>query len=447
MLLRPQLIITALFVGSLVLFLMLIPVPRVDGQLIGSDGVYYYTYVRSLVIDGDLDFTNEYTYFHLPLPPRELRPTAHVPNKYALGPALLWLPFFLVAHLLALSANRLGLPVTADGYSYLYQSAVSIGSIVYGTLGFVLAVTCAQHRFSRAAVLWAVVVLWLASNAFYYMVFEPSMAHMVSLFSVSALLTVWYTRFRQPTPPALRATILLGLTAGVVPLVRLQDVVFVAVPAGWVIAQTIRATSAGQYPCALRWGGHALLAGTIALLVFSPQLATWQYLYGTWSTSPYVAERSRAFIWLTPQIGSVLFSSFHGLFTWHPIYLIALGGLILIARTERWVALALLLAMGLNSYIVAAWWAWWQGDSFGGRMFLNATWVWLFGLMAVGQWLWIQRQRWVAIGVGLLLMIWNALSLAQLRLGFVPMSAPLTWEQMTIERLMLPWRLVQRILL
>ncbi len=399
-------------------------------------------YVRSLVIDGDLDFTNEYTYFQLPIPPIDRHSTTHVPNKYAIGPALLWSPFFLLAHLLVLGGIRVGLPVTPDGYSYLYQAAVLIGSIVYGTLGVGLAAACAQRRFPNIAVAWAVSLLWLASNAIYYMVFEPSMAHMVSLFSVSALLTVWDTHLRQPTPPALRGTLLLGLTAGVVPLVRLQDIVFVAVPVVWIIAQTLRTTIAGQYPQALGWAGHALLASTVALLVFSPQLVTWQYLYGTWKTSPYMAEQSPAFIWLAPQIGPVLFSSFHGLFSSHPIYLIALAGLFILARTERWVALVLLLALALNVYIVAAWWAWWQGDSFGGRMFLNATWVWLLGLSAVGQWLWARRQQRVALGVGLLLIIWNGLSLAQYRLGFVPMGAPLTWEQMTIERLMLPWRII-----
>ena len=46
------------------------------------------------------------------------------------------------------------------------------------------------------------------------------------------------------------------------------------------------------------------------------------------------------------------------------------------ARRERWLALALLVVLALAMYIVAAWYQWWQGDSFGGRMLLNAMWVW-----------------------------------------------------------------------
>jgi hypothetical protein len=49
------------------------------------------------------------------------------------------------------------------------------------------------------------------------------------------------------------------------------------------------------------------------------------------------------------------------------------------------------------------------------------------------------------LAVGLLLIVWNGLSLIQYRLGFVPMSAPLTWQQMTIDRLRIPWLLLRKL--
>jgi hypothetical protein len=105
----------------------------------------------------------------------------------------------------------------------------------------------------------------------------------------------------------------------------------------------------------------------------------------------------------------------------------------------------LLGVLALNVYIVAAWWAWWQGDSFGGRMFLNATWIWVLGLAVLLDWLRVRKLFPVALAIGALLIGWNGLSLIQYRLGFVPMSQPLTWEQMTIERIKLPWLLWQRL--
>ena len=84
-----------------------------------------------------------------------------------------------------------------------------------------------------------------------------------------------------------------------------------------------------------------------------------------------------------------------------------------------------------------------QGDSFGGRMFLNATWIWLMGLAALIEWLRARRLFYPALVLGALLIGWNGLSLIQYRLGFVSMSKPLMWEQITIERIKLPWMLVK----
>jgi hypothetical protein len=433
-----------LFLISLLLFLALLRVPRVDGQLIGSDGVYYYVYVRSLVLDRDLDFADEYAYFQIPASKYGQTPLGRAPNKYAVGPALLWMPFFLTAHAIALAGRALGLGVAADGYGYLYQAAISIGSMVYGALGFWLASICARRMFSRLAAVSAVALLWLASNSFYYMVFEPSMAHMVALFSVSLALTVWFLRFRGAATPALADAALLGAAGGLVVLVRLQDALFLVLPYGYLIVRWAQAWRAGDRRAARRWLWSGLLTAAVTLIVFSPQIVVWQRLYGTWVASPYLSERTPAFYWLQPRLGGVLFSTFHGLFSWHPIFLFALAGLAVVARRDQRLALALAGLLLLDLYVVASWWAWWQGDSFGGRMFLSATWIWVLGLAGSLEWLRGRRMFYPALALGVLLIVWNGLSLVQYRLGFVPMSAPLTWEQMTVERLKLPWLLFNK---
>ncbi len=58
----------------------------------------------------------------------------------------------------------------------------------------------------------------------------------------------------------------------------------------------------------------------------------------------------------------------------------------------------------------------------------------------------LQRQwlRRLLLTTASLLVIWNALSLAQYRLGLVPMGEALTWRQMTIGRIEVPWLLLRR---
>jgi hypothetical protein len=78
----------------------------------GNAGVRNYAYLRSFWLDGDLDLRNEVEHFRstgeytLPIEddPRTQRPG----NALGIGSAILWSPFFLTGHLVALVGE--GLP-------------------------------------------------------------------------------------------------------------------------------------------------------------------------------------------------------------------------------------------------------------------------------------------------------------------------------------------------
>ncbi len=349
-----------LFLCSLVAYLAMIPVPRADGQLIGSDGVGYYVYVRSWVIDHDLDFTNEYTYYRHAFADLGKTPTSRPANIYSVGPALLWLPFFLIGHLIALAGQTMGGEVKADGFGYLYQAAISLGSIVYGWLGLTLCYHSHRRVCGRTAALAGVATFWLASNAIYYMLFEPSMAHMVSLFSGALLLSAWSKWMRRADPPSIAEAALVGVAGGLVMLVRLQDAILLLLPYGYMLVRSIAAWKTHGRGEALPWIGKALAAGSVTLLFFVPQLVVWQRLYGTWTTIPYAHTHDPAFYWFQPQLYGVLLSSYHGLFSWHPIYFLAVIGLALLARREP--------ALVLGSLLVVCWtFTSWPPGGHGGR--------------------------------------------------------------------------------
>lgn len=445
---QPRPILAGLFLLSLLCYLALIPAPRVDGELIGSDGIGYYVYLRSVIIDHDLDLANEFDHYRAATKEQGLSPTGRAANKYPVGPAVLWAPFYLLAHGIALAGRALGFGLVPDGYGHLYQAAICIGSIVYGTAGFWLCYSSARRIFSPSAVLAAVVLLWLASNAIYYMVFQPSMAHMVSLFSVALVLSVWFRWFRTPDSPPPGLALLLGAAGGLVLLVRLQDAIFLLLPYGALLLQTLQSWRKGHAAQARRWLWCGLLAALATVLVFLPQLAAWKLIYGTWLAMPYLADSNEPFRWLQPQLVGVLVSPLRGLFVWHPVYLLALLGLVgVLLPRDRWLALALLALLTLNIYVVASWWAWWQGDSFGGRMFLNAMWAWVLGLSGLVEWAAAGRRRWPALlTIGGLLIAWNGLAVVQYQLDLLPRAAAITWQTLTIERLAFPWALLHRYL-
>ncbi|MHB1355744.1 MAG: hypothetical protein ACYCZF_07180 [Anaerolineae bacterium] len=209
--------LVALFILSVVAFIASIAIPRADGMLIGSDGVGYYIYVRSIVIDRDIDFANEYARLD---PSKDLSklqtPTGLTTNQFAIGPAILWLPFFLAGHLILLGLRTVGLPVATDGYSYIYQAAICIGSIFYGFMGMLLMHRTLRRLFPQTE-LATCILLWLASSYIYYLIVEPSMSHMCSMFAASLLIYIWI-KYR-PTF-CLRECLLIGLAGGLVGLAR-----------------------------------------------------------------------------------------------------------------------------------------------------------------------------------------------------------------------------------
>lgn len=431
---RPIATLSLLFALCVAVFLITMPLPRVDHLLIGSDGVLYYDWVRSLVIDGDLDFRNEYLHFVGPHRIPADTPAGRPPNQMPIGVGLVWMPFFIAAH--ALSA---ALGFSTDGYSYIYQAAVCLGSMMYGFCGLLLTYClCREHADAVSAVV-GVALIWFAGNVIYYMVFEPSMSHMASLGAISALLAWW----RFDRPDRLRHWIVAGALGGLAALIRPQDGLFLVLLAGQWATEAVTLARAG---CWNRLGAHAAcglaLVGTSAL-VFAIQLWAWVAVYGSLRGSGYFSNEEAVFAWSSPQLVAVLFSPYHGLFTWHPIYLAGLLGLWWVAAADAAYVCWLLLGWALQVYTIAAWYAWWQGDAFGARMLISSAPIFAIGLsQLVVQ---LRRIGWSAVVIpGAVLLLWNAAFLVQYRLGFIPMGAAITVRQLVWKKFTLPFDLWER---
>ena len=75
---------------------------------LGEDGIWYYMYTRSLVIDHDINFANEHEYFYSKDPLKKeigiMRVTKIelISNEYLIGLGSLWMPFFIIAHAISL---------------------------------------------------------------------------------------------------------------------------------------------------------------------------------------------------------------------------------------------------------------------------------------------------------------------------------------------------------
>ena len=190
---NPKKLLLVLTAICLLAFLVTIPLPRVDGQLIGSDGIGYYVYLPAVLLNGTLDFTDAYSRIYAQYPQTlkktlDKRTAKGLPsNQWPIGPAILWAPFFLLAHVLVLIANLFGAGMSSEGYSYFYQAASLSGSIFYSGAAILLTFGFVKQFTDQKPALVAVILVVFGGTLVYYMTAEPYMSHGGSAFASGLL--------------------------------------------------------------------------------------------------------------------------------------------------------------------------------------------------------------------------------------------------------------------
>lgn len=421
--------VLCLLVYSATIFL-----PHSDGHLIGSDGRSYFAILRSLVFDRDFDFANEYEY--VGFAPKPLTATGRPENPFAIGTPILWLPFFGIAHLLSLALSSFGLEVATNGLGLVYEAAVCLATIVLGSAAFVIVYQVTRRLFEPWPVLIACLVMWGGTAAIHYIMAEPSMSHGLTLFSMSLFLLAWYPI------PAERSTLswfAVGLAAGLAALVRWQDGIILVLPLaelGWRLIK--RRLSIGS---AL---ADVVVLMAAAAVIFTPQFVMWARLYGTPLTIP---QGNDFFNWPDPKPLLTLFSTRHGLITWHPVIFFALLGLVPLWKRDRALALAIIFVFAGQLYLNSAVARWWADDSFGGRRFTS-----LIPLLTISLAAFLTALRTrvflyrLVVALFGILIIWNLLGMVQFVLLYVSRSEALTIKELTIDRFLLPAQLLARFL-
>lgn len=423
------------------LLLFLLSFPLVTPRLYAVDSVEYFSYLHSILFDGDLDFTNEYRYFQQLNPQAGIEgvldkrdPATGLPlNVAPVGTALFWSPAYLLAHGSTLLARALGAPVEADGLSRPYILAVCYASVLYAFAGLLLSYRLCRRFFPPFASALAVAVVWLATPAFFYSHASPPWSHSVSLFAIALLVYVWYGTRERPTPARFFA---LGLLGGLAALVREQDVVFLLIPAVEVLA-TWRRGVARPVPTLL---GRLALLGTGALLAFAPQLAVYRILGGRFAPNPTVAGK---FTWWSPYFFQVLGDPHYGLLVWCPVLIPALAGLFLLGRRDRLLGLALGLSFLAQVYLTGSYLTWMGPGSFGPRRFIAGTVIFTLGLAALLSFL--QEKGWPAwalAALGGLFVAWNLGLIANWVLYPDERTAGLLWDRL-LQRLL--WEIPPRV--
>jgi len=403
--------------GAHVMLVLLLLVAAVQlhtaGGRLGGDGVSYYVYVRSLMKDHDLDFTDEYTHYEL-----IDRVDIKVPTRtglrrsiFAVGPGLVWIPFFLAGEGVARVEAALGRDVDLSGYGPEHVNAVALGSLLYGFLAVVLIHSVLRRHFPADTALLGALLVWWATFLQWYMVHQPAMSHAASAAGAALVVFLWDRHRPRPTPWTALA---LGLAAGLAMCLRWQNAVLLLLP-GWDVAAAL-AAGGREAVAAVRRG--ALIVGA-ALLGAVPQMAAWKTIYGEWLLRypPHGAD----FLRLDhPFVLQTLFSSRHGLLSWTPVFWAGYLGYLWLARARRPLFWPLVLPLLAMTYVNMCSGDWWAGGSFSNRRFDSLLPLLAIGMAGALEWTRRALARHPQAAVGALLvpvMTWNLGAMAQVARG------------------------------
>ena len=424
-----------------------------DKNLIVGDGVIYYSVLRSAVFDRDLKLGNEYERFGENLAsPDIIRANiggGYYKNMLTVGPAILWLPFFGIAHAAVKIFNVFGGNIPADGFSFPYQYSAAFGTLVYVLIGLGLCVKMMKFYFNKEITFLAVVGVFLASSLVYYTLIEASMAHGASFF-VIALLFYRCLFYRDESSAGYWFSI--GILGGLAFLMRYQDLAFLIIPGFFAFFYFINLLKKMDYKAILVFFRNLLFCLFAITIAAAPQFLFWKILYGSFLSYPFVVRTSI----FQADIFSSLFSSWQGLFTITPITLPAVMGLFLLNKRNQKMALALLLCLVVQIYIdgmfrsatlgliprISG-----LGDAFGARRLVNCAPIFIFGLAALLDWLMNNANLKKVFIYSLLsiFIVWNALFMVQYKLNLIPSDDYLNFKEMVTDKFTLPFMIIEHI--
>ena len=423
-------------------FLFLFTLPFVNPWVRG-DGVGYYAYLRSTLIDHNLRFEKDYLSANESfaisrvdpqghLLPRMYTKTGYVDDHFSVGPAILWAPVMLAVHGSVRLADRFGSHVAADGYSHPYLLAMALTTACYSFLALFFAIRIAQKYFDDLWTLLATVGIWMASSLPVYMYFNPSWSHALSAFTVALFLWYWErTRLHRTAGQ----WAILGLVAGLMGNVYYPNVILLIFPTLEGV-HLLLPRQRDADPLVVSIQKSALNCGVfVATFIASliPTFITRWIIYGSPFETGYPAIST--WNWTSPVLLKILFSADHGMFSWTPVLILAVVGLPILVKTDTLLGVGSVLTFLAFYYFIASYPDWAGISSFGNRFFVSLTPIFILGLAALlssfAKWLG-RTTRAVAIACPVLamLILWNVGFIFQWGTHMVPARGEISWRTM-----------------
>jgi hypothetical protein len=407
-----------------------------------GDGVGYYAFGRALLIEHDLNFEKDWLMANPSfrtgrtdpqgnIVPEQYTGTNHLGNHFSIGPAILWSPFLITAHIAVLAWDAMGGHVPADGYSRPYVMAMALATALYGFAALWISFRLARKYLPERWCFLATLGIWFASSLPVYMYFNPSWSHVHSAFTVA--LFVWYLQ-RTREVRTWTQWMILGTIAGLMMNVYYPNTILLLLPLLESLALYRKGFGVGGIESVSRLFFKNFLFAAVTLAAFLPTLVSKKIIYGSYFNFGY----TEPWFWTSPALLKVCFASEHGLFTWTPILIPAVTGLFFLRKFDPQLGLYSIAVFGSYLYAIGCYGNWHGIASFGNRFFISLTVLFILGLAAFFDCLaraWeARRATLLAASMTAALILWNLGLVFQWGTHLIPARGPISWRHATYNQ-------------
>ncbi|MCQ2287147.1 MAG: hypothetical protein MJZ76_09810 [Bacteroidales bacterium] len=298
--------------------------------------------------------------------------------RYTSGQAVLFAPFFLIAHAYTVLTGGV-----ADGFSHPYQIALAVGCFCYFMAAVFVLRKVLRHFFSDRITAVTLTLLLLGTNLFCNSILGIASIHS-QLFFLYTLLIYFTIRWHQQQTWG--NIIAIAVVAGLIILTRPTDVICLLIPFLWQVSS--KESLKEKYALCREKFPQILVSVFIVCGIGFVQLCYWKSYAGHWIIDSY-NNPGEGMDFFAPHIVQTLFSFRKGWFIYTPLMLITLLGFIPAFRREngRECAWACLLFVLCNIYLVSCWSCWWYAGSFSQRAYIQSYAVLALPLGFLLQWI------------------------------------------------------------
>ncbi len=317
---------------------------------------HYYSYLPGTFIHKDLRFNYPNTFL------MSTAPDGSNVQRGTCGMAIMYLPWFLLGHKIAINTNNSN--AVLDGYSKPYSQMVHYGTLFYSILAFLFLRSSLARFFSDAVVSMTLLCLFFGTNLFYYTLSEGEMTHSY-LFFLNCVL-IWLI-IKWHETPKFKFSIWIGFVIGLTTLIRPTEILVSLVFLLYGVTSFKALKEKGLL--LMRQWKHLLVIAFFFMLILSPQLIYWKWITGDYLFFTYTNER---FYFSDPAIGKLFFSYRKGWLVYTPLMVFSLLGMLFGKKLFPKLNTGLLIYFTVNVYFISCWWCWWYGGGLGMRSLVQS---------------------------------------------------------------------------